>query len=143
MIFGLGEDRMTAVAETDDLQKRRAELRRRELLLILERWAPAYREVAGDSLGYVFEIAGASEPEQAFLRAHVAEHGMPQVVGRTADEILEAGRRANAASSAAFLAGDFDKARDLIDDARLYGALLDTEWVKLHQFIASQAAGAR
>ncbi|WIM92537.1 hypothetical protein ACTOB_004480 [Actinoplanes oblitus] len=133
---------MTAVAETEDLQKRRAELRRRELLLILERWAPAYREVAGDALAYVFEIAGADEGEQAFLREHVAQNGMPQVVGRTADEILEAGRQANAASSAAFLAGDYDRARDLIDDARLYGALLETEWVKLHRFIAAKAAAS-
>ncbi|BCJ39354.1 hypothetical protein GCM10010168_63980 [Actinoplanes ianthinogenes] len=133
---------MTAVAESADLQKRRVELRRRELLLTLERWGPAYREVAGDSLSYVCEIAGASEPEEAFLREHVAKHGMPQVVGRTADEILEAGRRANAAASAAFLAGDYDKARDLIDDARLYGALLDTEWVKLHGFIAAKAAAS-
>ncbi|GIF13721.1 hypothetical protein [Actinoplanes teichomyceticus] len=133
---------MTAVAESDDLQQRRTRVRRRELLLTLERWAPAYRDVAGDCLSYVFEIAGAGEQERAWLRRHVAEHGLPQAPGRTAEQLLAAGRQANAAAGAAFLAGDYDRARDLIDDARAYGALLEVEWGKLHRFIDAQASSA-
>jgi hypothetical protein len=125
---------MTAVVENDDLQQRRAKIRERELLLALEQWAPAYRNVAGDSLHYVFEIAGATEEEQAWLR----KQAVPKV-SRSAEDLRAQGRQANADASAAFLAGDYDRARDLIDDARVYGALLDGEWARLHEFIASRA----
>lgn len=130
---------MTAVAE-NDLQQRRSRIRERELLLALERWAPAYRDVAGDPLSYVFEIAEATEAEQVWLRERITANGMPETAGRTHDQLRDEGRRANAAASAAFLAGEFAMARDLIDDARVYGALFETEWVKLHQFISAQTA---
>ena len=132
---------MTAVVEPDGLQERRAMVRRRELLLMLEQWAPAGRNVAGDSLHYVFELTGATEAEQAWLRKHVADNGMPPAAGRTPEEIRAAGRQANAAASAAFLAGDYDRARDLIDEARAHGALFAGEWSQLHDFIAARAAG--
>ncbi|GIF04905.1 hypothetical protein [Actinoplanes siamensis] len=129
---------MTAVAE-NDLQQRRTRIRQRELLLTLQRWAPAYRDVAGDCLSYVFELADATEPEREWLRQQVAQRGLPQVAGPTIDQLRAEGRRANAAASAAFLVGDHVRARDLIDDARVYGALFETEWVKLHQFISAQS----
>jgi hypothetical protein len=130
---------MTAVVESDDLQQRRSKIRQRELLLTLEQWAPAYRNVAGDSLRYVFEIASATEEEQAWLRRQVETDGFPKTA-RSAEELRELGGQANAAATTAFLAGEYDKARDLIDDARAYGALFDGEWVKLHQFIDAKAA---
>src|SRR4051794_28576021 len=111
---------MTAVVENDDLAQRRTKIRQRELLLALEQWAPAYRDVAGDMLRYVFEIAEASEAEQTWLREQVAENGMPETA-RTAEEVRALGGQANAAAGAAFLAGEFDRARDLVDDARAYG----------------------
>jgi hypothetical protein len=135
-----GRIKMTAVVETDVLRGRKAKVRERELLLTLEQWGPAYRDVAGEGLHYVFEIAAATEEEQAWLRAHIAKNGMPEQ-GRTAEELRAEGGRANASASAAFLAGDYDRARDLIDEARAYGALFEGEWERLHQFIAVQAAG--
>lgn len=131
---------MTAVVDGDVLAERRAGVRRRELLLTLEQWAPAYRNVAGDSLDYVFEIAAATEEERAWLRDHVAANGLPAGPGRTAEELRAAGGRANAEASAAFLAGDHDRARDLIDEARAHGALFETEWANLHSFITARAA---
>ncbi|GIF21792.1 hypothetical protein BJ973_004758 [Actinoplanes tereljensis] len=124
---------MTAVVENDDLQQRRIRVRQRELLLALEQWGPAYRNVAGDSLRYVFEIAAATEEEQAWLRQQKVPAG-----ARSSDDVRELGRQANADASAAFLAGDYARARDLIDDARVYGALPDGEWARLHQFIDSK-----
>ena len=118
---------MTAVAE-NDLQRRRAKLRERELLLALEQWA-------GDDLEHVFTITTATEEEQAWLRRQT----VPQPA-RTAEELLAIGRRANAEAGTAFLAGDYDRARELIDDARAHGALFDAEWVRLHEFIATRAA---
>lgn len=131
---------MTAVVEPDGLQERRTKVRRRELLLMLEQWAPVSRTVTGDALHYVLELAAADEAEQAWLRKHVADNGMP-AAGRTAEQIREEGRRANAAASTAFLAGDYDRARDLIDEARAHGALFAGEWANLHEFIAARAAG--
>jgi high-affinity Fe2+/Pb2+ permease len=128
------------VVGSDDLEERRAKIRQRELLLTLEQWAPAYRDVAGDMLRYVFGIAAATEAEQEWLREQVAKNGMPKTA-RTAEELRTLGGQANAAASAAFLAGQYDQARDLIDDARAYGALLDGEWARLHQFIDAQSAG--
>jgi hypothetical protein len=125
---------VTAVVESDDLQRRRGEVRRRELMVLLEQWAPADRAGAGDRLHYVFEIAGATDGEQAWLR----QQPLP-ATPRSADELRAAGRRANAAASAAFLAGDYDRARDLIDEARAYGELFETEWVKMHAFIDAQS----
>jgi hypothetical protein len=49
---------------------------------------------------------------------------------------------ANGAATAAFLAGDFGRAHDLVDDARAYGAVLEHEWRRLHAFIADRAAAA-
>ena len=132
---------MTAVVEPDVLQDRKAKIRRQQLRLTLEQWAPAYRNVAGDRLRYVFEIAAATEDEQAWLRRHVADNGMPEA-GRGAEEMRAAGQRANAAASAAFLAGDYERARDLIDEARAYGALFEAEWTRLHAFITAKAAEA-
>jgi hypothetical protein len=129
---------VTALAE-NDLRDRRTKIRERELLLALERWAPAYRDVAGDVLTYVFEIAEATEPERDWLRQRVAANGLPATPGPTHEQLRAAGRQANAAASAAFLAGDYGRARDLVDDARAYGALFETEWVKLHQFISAKA----
>ncbi|GAA2642610.1 hypothetical protein [Paractinoplanes durhamensis] len=120
---------MTALAQ------RRTKVRQQELLLALEQWAPAYRNVAGDALRYVFEIAAATEEEQAWLR----EQAVP-APARDAEQLRTAGRAANAAASAAFLAGEYGRARDLIDEARAHGALFDGEWVKLHQFIDAQEA---
>jgi hypothetical protein len=131
---------MTAVAESDDVLLRKADIRRRELLLTLELWAPAYQNVAGDSLRYVFGIAAATEDEQSWLRQQVADNGMPQATPRSAEELRAEGQQANAAASAAFLAGDYDMARNLIDDARVYGALFEGEWTKLHHFISAKAA---
>jgi hypothetical protein len=48
----------------------------------------------------------------------------------------------NGAATAAFLAGDFGKAHDLVDDARAYDAVLENEWQRLHAFIAARAAAA-
>ncbi|WP_433305695.1 hypothetical protein ACQP2F_18780 [Actinoplanes sp. CA-030573] len=127
------------MAEPDVLRKRRADVRRRELILALEQWAPAFRDVAGDVLRYVAEIAEATEPERTWLREHVAAHGLPTGPARTADDLRAAGRRANAEASAAFLAGDYDRARDLIDEARAHGALFEAEWERLHAFITAQA----
>src|SRR4051794_22926244 len=101
---------MTAVEESEDLRRRRVKVRQRELLLALEQWAPAYRNVAGDCLRYVCEIAGATEDEQTWLRQHVADAGLPQVATRSAEDMRAAGRQANAAASAAFLAGDYERA---------------------------------
>ena len=130
---------MTAVAETDVLRGRKAKIRQKELLLILEQWGPAYRNVAGERLHYVFEIAEATDEEQTWLREHIAKNGMPES-GRSAEEMRAEGGRANASASAAFLSGDYDKARDLIDEARAYGALFEGEWERLHQFIAAKDA---
>jgi len=141
MIYRMGEVRVTAVIEGDDLQPRRERIRERQLRLALEQWGPAYRNVAGDWLRYVFEIVEATESEQAWLRRQVEENGLP-AASRTADEMLAEGGRANAAANAAFLAGDYEAARDLIDEARAYGALLDGEWSRLHEFIAARAAAA-
>jgi hypothetical protein len=132
---------MSAMIAGADLQRRRERIRERELLLALEQWGPGYREVAGDPLRYVFEIVGATQAEQAWLRRQVEENGMP-AEPRTGDEIRAAGGRANAAANAAFLARDYEAALDLIDDARAYGALLDGEWARLHEFIAGRATAA-
>ena len=140
---------MTATADSGtelggDLQERRSKIRQREILLKWEQWGPAYRHVAGDSLGYVCEIVDATDDERAWLRKHVAENGMPDGAGRSAEEWYalrrEQGRQANAAASAAFLSGAYDRARDLIDDALAHGSLLETEWVRLHHFISARVA---
>jgi hypothetical protein len=132
---------MAAATEGDDLRRRRERIRERELLLALEQWGPAYREVAGDPLRYVFEIVEATDGERDWLRRRVAENGLPAAT-RTAGEMRAEGGRANAAANAAFLAGDYDSARNLIDDARAYGALLDGEWARLHEFLAAREAAS-
>ncbi|GAA0584042.1 hypothetical protein GCM10010172_81250 [Paractinoplanes ferrugineus] len=132
---------MTETAESDDLGRRRVRVRERELLLAFEQWGPAYQNVAGDALRYVFEIAEATEAEQSWLREHVARNGGVPKTARTAEELRALGGQANAAAGAAFLAGEYDRARDLIDDARAYGTLFDGEWVRLHRFIAARSAG--
>jgi hypothetical protein len=140
---------MTAVTESgttfsDDLQRRQATIRRRQLLLALEQWAPAYQQVAGGWLLYVVDLTDATAEESAWLEKQVAENGMPDEPAHSADEWHAVrrtlGRQANAAASAAFLAGDYDRAQDLIDEARAYGAVLETEWRRLHEFIAARGA---
>ncbi|MDP9795176.1 hypothetical protein J2S43_003688 [Catenuloplanes nepalensis] len=141
---------MTATVENvpalgDDLEQRRVKIRRQQLLMATEQWAPGYREVAGGWQKYVCEITSATDEERAWLEAHVAAHGLPDVM-RSAEEWFELrraqGGQANAAATAAFLAGDFDRARDMIDVARAYGAVLETEWLRLHEFVSARAAAA-
>ncbi|MDR7275088.1 hypothetical protein [Catenuloplanes atrovinosus] len=138
---------MTAVVEPttahgDDLEQRRAKIRRRQLLMAVEQWAPAYRDVAGGWLRYVAEITGATEEERAWLEQQVAAHGLPEAVRTDWFELrLAQGREANAGATAAFLAGDFGRARDLIDEARACGAVLETEWEHLHEFITARTQG--
>jgi hypothetical protein len=131
---------------SDDLDRRRSKIRQRQLLLALEQWAPAYQQVAGGWLGYVSDITDATAEESAWLERYVAKNGMPDGGARGAGEWHELrrtqGREANAAAAAAFLAGDYDRAHDLIDDARAYGAVMAAEWQRLHEFIATRAAGA-
>jgi hypothetical protein len=122
-----------------DLDERRSKIRRRQLVLALEQWAPAYQQVAGGWLGYVCDITDATDDEKTWLEQYVARNGMPDATAREWHEVRRTqGREANAAATAAFLAGDYDRAHDLIDDARAYGALTDTEWQKLHAFIDAQ-----
>jgi hypothetical protein len=134
----------SAPAPANDLDRRRSKIRQRQLLLALEQWGPAYQQVAGGWLGYLVEITDATGEERTWLEQHVAEHGMPAGITGGAGEWHELrraqGRQANAAASAAFLAGDYDNARDLIDDARAYGAVLETEWRLLHEFISTKQA---
>jgi len=113
----------------EDLDRRRSKIRERQLLLALEQWGPAY---AGN-------ITDASAEERAWLEKHVAKNGTPEATAREWHEVRRAqGGEANAAAMTAFAAGDYDRAGDLIDDARAYGALFETEWLRLHEFIAAQ-----
>jgi hypothetical protein len=118
----------------DDLDRRRSRIREQELLLALEQWEPDYAGV----------ITGATPAEREWLQQHAASQGPADRTARDADQWHELRRRqgqqANAAASAAFLAGDYARARDLIDDARAYGAIPENEWQRLHAFIAAQAA---
>ncbi|MGX6601304.1 hypothetical protein ACWKSP_04065 [Micromonosporaceae bacterium Da 78-11] len=127
-----------------DLQDRRAAVRRKEILLKVEQWGPGYRSDADDWTAEVGEFVDATDEELTWLRQYVAANGRPQDVDRSTEQWSqlrrEQGRQANAASGAAFLAGAYDAARDLIDDARAYGALMETEWVRLHTFIVAKAA---
>jgi hypothetical protein len=124
---------------SDDLDRRRSKIRERQLLLALEQWAPGYQQVAGGWLGYVCDITEATAEEKTWLEQHVAKNGMPDATAREWHEVRRTqGREANAAATAAFLAGDYERAHDLIDDARAYGALFETEWQQLHEFIAAQ-----
>jgi hypothetical protein len=111
------------------LDRRRVAVRQRQLLLALEQWGPAY---AG-------RVAQATDEELAWLK----QQRVPGAAVRDAAEWAEIrqtrGRQANAAASAAFGAGDFARARDLIDEARAYGAVLETEWQHLHEFIDAKA----
>jgi hypothetical protein len=126
---------MTAEFDTD-LERRRVAIRQRRLLLALEQWGP----------GYAAGVTQATAEERAWLEQYVARNGMPAGVARDPGEWPEVrraqGRQANAAASAAFLAGDHDRARDLVDEARAYGAVLENEWRRLHEFIAARAAEA-
>lgn len=129
---------------SDDLDQRRTKIRQRQLLLALEQWAPAYQKVAGGWLGYVGDITDATAEERAWLEEYVAKNGMPDAAAHEWSEVrLRQGREANAAATAAFLAGDYDRARDLIDEARAYGAVMAAEWQKLHEFIEARASETR
>ncbi|MEU8817562.1 hypothetical protein [Actinoplanes sp. NPDC048796] len=111
------------------LDRRRTAVRQRELLLALEQWGP----------DYVGRVTQATDEEMAWLK----KNGVVGTTVRSAaewDEIRRVrGRQANAAASAAFSAGDYARARDLIDEARAYGAVRETEWRHLHEFIDSKA----
>lgn len=125
---------------SDDLDQRRTKIRERQLVLALEQWAPAYQHVAGGWLGYVGDIVEATAEERAWLERYVAKNGMPEATVHEWTELRRRqGREANAAATAAFLAGDYARARDLIDEARAYGAVMENEWERLHEFIAARA----
>jgi hypothetical protein len=130
----------------EDLDRRRAKIRQRQLLLAVEQWAPAYQRVAGGWLPYLCDLTDATDDERAWLERQVAADGLPAETAGGTDEWHELrraqGRQANAAASAAFFAGDYPRARDLIDEARAYGALLEAEWRRLHEFLSAQAAPA-
>jgi hypothetical protein len=112
----------------DDLDRRRSKIRERQLLLALEQWGPAY----------VGNITDATPEEKAWLEQYVAKNGLPDATAREWHEVRRAqGREANAAAMTAFAAGDYDRASDLIDDARAYGGLFEAEWLRLHEFIAA------
>jgi hypothetical protein len=114
---------------TDDLDRRQAKIRERQLLLALEQWGP----------DYVFHITEATGAEKKWLEQQVAENGAAQATPRDWPAVRRAqGREANAAATAAFLAGDYERAHDLVDDARAYGTMTETEWRQLHAFIATQ-----
>ncbi|MFF5076395.1 hypothetical protein ACFY36_05040 [Actinoplanes sp. NPDC000266] len=114
---------------TESLDRRRTAVRQRQLLLALEQWGPEY----------VGRVTQATDDEMAWLK----KHGVPSATVRSAaewDEIRRVrGQQANAAASAAFSAGDYARARDLIDEARAFGAVRETEWQHLHEFIDSKA----
>jgi hypothetical protein len=127
-----------------DLRERQIAVRRTELLLKLEQWGPRYRRSAGDWLRDFGDLVDATAEELTWLGQYVTANGMPPETDLTTDEWFdlrrEQGRQANAAASAAFLAGAYDAARDRVDDARAHGALTETEWVRLHEFILTKAA---
>ncbi|GLY03871.1 MULTISPECIES: hypothetical protein [Actinoplanes] len=126
----------------DELAARRAKVRERQLVLALERWACGYSQVAGGWLPYLTTITAASDAEKTWLEGYVAEHGIP--AGPTGmDEVWARGRKAELAATTAFLAGEWDRSRDLVDDAWAYDAVLEGEWRRLHDFItASQPVEA-
>ncbi|MEV4350830.1 hypothetical protein AB0J83_40755 [Actinoplanes sp. NPDC049596] len=111
------------------LDRRRLAVRQRQLLLALEQWGPAY----------VGRVTQATDEEMAWLK----QHGIPTMTVRDAAEWnqirRDQGRQANAAASAAFAAGDYARARDLIDEARAFGAVTDLEWQNLHRFVDQKA----
>ncbi|WP_143234773.1 hypothetical protein [Paractinoplanes atraurantiacus] len=111
------------------MDRRRTAVRQRQLLLALEQWGPEY----------VGRVTQATDDEMAWLK----KHGVPATTVRDAaqwDELRRVrGQQANAAASAAFSSGDYARARDLIDEARAFGAVRETEWQHLHEFIDSKA----
>ena len=120
---------------SEDLDRRRSKIRERQLLLALEQWAPAYQQVAGGWLGYECDITDATAEERTWLERHVAENGMPDGAAREWHEVRRAqGRAANAAATAAYLAGAY---------ARAYGAMTAHEWERLHAFIAANDGAAQ
>jgi hypothetical protein len=125
----------------DDLARRRAAVRRSELLLVLEEWGPGYQAVTGNGVRYVAEIANATPEELQWLAEYTTTH--PEVW--QAKMLLnpqqwyqvrrEQGRERHEQAIAAFHAGDYTGARDQLDEALAYGAVHDDEWVKLHRLI--------
>jgi hypothetical protein len=128
----------------DDLDRRQSRVRQSQLLLAAEQWAPADEDFGDGWLLEVCTIMDATDDEAAWLGTQVAR------VGRSADDQQDSGewheirrtrgRLANAAATAAFLAGEFGEAHDRVDEARAYGALLESEWRGLHALIAARAA---
>jgi hypothetical protein len=125
----------------DDVAVRRAAARRTTLLLLLEQWGPGYQRVTGNGVRYVAEIAQAPDEEWRWLADYCTAH--PQV---WQEKIVlnpeqwhqlrrEQGRQQHEEATTAFHAGDFATARDRLDDALAYGAVLDDEWVRLHHLI--------
>jgi hypothetical protein len=129
-----------------DLAARRAQVRERELLLLLEQWGPGYQRVAGDGVRYAAEIAKATDAEWVWLREYVTAHGIPAEIARNPQEwhrlLRDQGKRASSDANAAFKAGDYETARDLLDDALLYGDLSENAWVRLHAHVTKTEASA-
>lgn len=131
-----------------DLTARRARVRQHELLLLLEQWGPGYQRVTGNGVRYVAEIAKATSEEWQWLAEHVRSH--PDVFdvperGHAAwfDLRSEQGRAAYAAALTAFDSGDYDTARDRLDDALAHRELAEDEWRRLHHHVTLTARRAK
>jgi hypothetical protein len=136
---------MTPEADTSatgalDLDARRQQVRRKELPLKLEEWGPGYQRAAGDGVRYLAEICKATGEEQAWLRGHVTEHGMPEEVARNPEQWYQLRRRqgqqAEAEAKAALEGGDFDTARARLDDMFAHNAITEDEWKRLYEYIS-------
>jgi hypothetical protein len=136
----------TTDALSDDLSRRQSKIRRRQLMLAVEQWAPAAEQPCERWLPEVCTIMDTTEDEATWLEREVSAKGPTGGNPRDAGEWHEIrraqGRQAVAAAGAAFLAGDYAGAHDLVDDALAYGAVPATEWRRLHAFIEVQAAQA-
>jgi hypothetical protein len=132
----------------DELTRRRAAVRRATLLLLLEEWGPGYHRVTGNGVRYVAEIAKATPEEWRWLAEYTTAH--PEV---WQEKILlnppewhrlrrEQGQLRHEEATAAFRSGDYATARDRLDEALAYGAVLDGEWVRLHALIDRTEADA-
>jgi hypothetical protein len=119
-----------------DLATRRAQTRRRRLVLLFEQWGP----------DYVHQIAESDDGERAWLDGLAASGQVAYVPGRTAEQWrLLRDQQAGYANAQAMIAvreGRRGQARDLVDEAYALGGLLDAEWERMHRFLLTAAAGA-